>query len=136
MLHEFIKKISHIILYLNSIVLFKFLQWLPNLSVLYFLPNENSQLLQNLFQNLFPPKRFFTMNSIWFCISSRDFLSKISNVLSSFLGGVQHIYHAYIYFLFELLYALFHIYIFIYIVIAVTSYFTDVYVFSIFSASW
>lgn len=49
---------------------------------------------------------FFTINSIWFCLFSRDFLSKISNVLSSFFFfGMAYIPCLYV--PFELLYALF-----------------------------
>lgn len=53
-----LRKFVHIILSLNSIRFFKFLPWLSNLSILHFLPNENFQLLQNLFQNVFSSRTF------------------------------------------------------------------------------
>lgn len=65
-----LKKFVHIILSLSSIRFFKFQQWLSNLSILHFLPNENFQLLQNLFQNIFSSRTFHSklhliMHFIW-----------------------------------------------------------------------
>lgn len=110
---------------LNSIRLFKILQWPPNL---LFTKWELSPSSKSDSEVIFL-KNFFTINFIWVGISSRNFLSEISNVLSFFFW-VHHTYHAYIFSL-KLLYALWYTYIYIFLIsTAVTSLFHDMNVFA------